>query len=270
MNSLAVDPINSDIVYAGGYWYDQANYTLKPKILKSTNGGINWSEKISGITGDGIINILVIDPTAPNIIYAGATDAVYKSTDKAEIWMNIGCDNVYSLVINPNSTDMICAGTRNGVYMSVDAGVNWSEMNEGLTVAYVTALALDPVQPDKIYAATYGGGVFTQEIAVEVEEKDNFMRLPKKFTLYQNYPNPFNATTQIKYSIPQTSDVRINIYNINGSLVRTLYNGVQQPGFHIVEWEGCDEAQKILSTGVYFCQLTVRGITLTNKMLLMK
>ena len=105
LNTLAVDPTNPDIIYAGGYFYD-SNY--KQIIFKSTDGGINWTEKTKGLD-IGLIYALAIDPATPNTIYAGASDAVYKSVDGAESWINSGCSGVTSLLIDSNSSNKLYA-----------------------------------------------------------------------------------------------------------------------------------------------------------------
>jgi serine protease AprX len=75
---------------------------------------------------------------------------------------------------------------------------------------------------------------------------DNSVK-PDKFILYQNYPNPFNPTTKIRYYVPQGSMVRINLYNILGSQINTLYDGFAAAGDH----ELTLDASKF-SSGVYF------------------
>ena len=88
---------------------------------------------------------------------------------------------------------------------------------------------------------------------------DNFIsELPKEYYLYNNYPNPFNPTTKIKYSIPYTSNVQIQIYNILGELVDELVNGVYTAGYYQVNWD----ASK-LASGVYIYLL--RAESLDNK-----
>jgi hypothetical protein len=70
---------------------------------------------------------------------------------------------------------------------------------------------------------------------------------PDNFILYQNYPNPFNPTTKIKYFVRQGSNVRINIYNVLGSKINTLYEGFTASGDHELTLDGSK-----LSSGVYF------------------
>ncbi|HPY00944.1 MAG TPA: FlgD immunoglobulin-like domain containing protein, partial [Candidatus Marinimicrobia bacterium] len=86
-----------------------------------------------------------------------------------------------------------------------------------------------------------------------------------------NYPNPFNASTSIKYTLPQKAHVKIDIYNIQGQLVRTLSKGEESSGTHIAVWDGKDNIGKNVSSGVYFFQLkTPTGVQEIRKMLLLR
>jgi hypothetical protein len=70
------------------------------------------------------------------------------------------------------------------------------------------------------------------------------------FALFQNYPNPFNPLTKIKYSIPQSSNVVIKVYDILGNEVETLVNEEKQTGTYEITWY-----TKTLSSGIYFYRL---------------
>ncbi|MFZ5432567.1 MAG: FlgD immunoglobulin-like domain containing protein [Calditrichota bacterium] len=94
--------------------------------------------------------------------------------------------------------------------------------------------------------------------------------LPDRFDLAQNFPNPFNPETQIVFNVPATADVRINVYNINGQLVRTLIDGRYSIGTHQVTWDGRNNAGQIVSAGLYLYRMEAPGYMQTKKMLLMK
>jgi flagellar hook assembly protein FlgD len=94
--------------------------------------------------------------------------------------------------------------------------------------------------------------------------------LPTEFGLAQNFPNPFNPTTTITYQLPHASDVTLNIFNALGQHVRTLVNGVQEPGFYEQYWDGCDESGQQVSSGIYFYRLTAGEFSRTKRMVLMK
>jgi hypothetical protein len=94
--------------------------------------------------------------------------------------------------------------------------------------------------------------------------------LPNDFKLLQNRPNPFNPETQIAYTIPEGCDASIEIYDLLGRRVRTLVDSYQSPGNYSVTWNGCDEAGRKVSSGVYFYKLRAGDFTQTRKMSLMK
>ena len=89
-------------------------------------------------------------------------------------------------------------------------------------------------------------------------------------TLEENIPNPFNPSTKIRYSLSQAENVRIEIFNIRGQLVRTLVSGFKDQGNHTVEWNGVDDQGQIVGSGVYFYRLTTDSVSEIRKMLLLK
>ena len=96
------------------------------------------------------------------------------------------------------------------------------------------------------------------------------MEIPETFTLSQNYPNPFNPETTIHFTIPHPSHVRVAIYNITGGLVKTLVNNIADAGYHSVNWDGTDERNQRVGSGVYFYRMETDNLRKTKKMLLLK
>ena len=103
-----------------------------------------------------------------------------------------------------------------------------------------------------------GTATYSKEVEVNVA-------LPNKFELSQNYPNPFNPTTVIRYTLTNTSKVRLEVYSITGQLVSTIVNGLESAGMHEVKFNG-----KSLASGTYIYRLTAGNLTLIKKMVLMK
>ncbi len=102
----------------------------------------------------------------------------------------------------------------------------------------------------------------------EDEPEDNTLLTPQ---LHGNYPNPFNPTTTIEFSLVQTSQfVTLEIFNIKGQKVKTLYKGIAEEGKHSVTWEGKDTNGKSVSTGIYFYKLKTGKKEISRKMLLLK
>lgn len=98
---------------------------------------------------------------------------------------------------------------------------------------------------------------------VSVEELEP--GVPENFTLSQNYPNPFNPTTMIKFGIPESGFVMMNIYNILGEIVLQPVNGNFNAGTYSVEIDGSD-----LPSGMYIYTLRTSSTSITKKMMLLK
>jgi surface protein len=89
--------------------------------------------------------------------------------------------------------------------------------------------------------------------------------LPLVFALDQNYPNPFNPTTTIRYDLPESADVRLEVYNVMGQRVAVLVNAGQTAGSHSVSFDASN-----LASGVYHYRLQSGNEVLTKKMTLIK
>ena len=94
--------------------------------------------------------------------------------------------------------------------------------------------------------------------------------LPKKYTLHQNYPNPFNPSTVISFSLSKEEFVSIDIYDINGTHMISLFNGKKNIGTHHLNWNGRDKSGALITTGQYFYQLRTSSSSAVMKMLFIK
>jgi subtilase family serine protease len=79
--------------------------------------------------------------------------------------------------------------------------------------------------------------------------------VPVALALYGGHPNPFNAHTTIRYDLPRAGVVHLALFDLRGRRVRQLLSGEMPPGFHAVEWDGCDDEGQVVASGVYFCRL---------------
>jgi hypothetical protein len=90
--------------------------------------------------------------------------------------------------------------------------------------------------------------------------------LPRSFALYQNYPNPFNIETNIKFDLPETADVTVEIFDVLGKRVKVLVNNEKfDAGTKIVKFRADD-----LPSGVYFYRVRAGKFSAVNKMVLLK
>ena len=97
----------------------------------------------------------------------------------------------------------------------------------------------------------------------------------KETALLQNYPNPFNPETWIPYDLEKGGDVTIELYNVNGQLVRTLSIGLQSRGRYTSRakaayWDGRNQFGERAASGIYFYVLRTTDFASTRKMLILK
>jgi uncharacterized delta-60 repeat protein len=100
----------------------------------------------------------------------------------------------------------------------------------------------------------------------ELEQVDRpEVALPTSTALHQNHPNPFNAETNISFSLAEPDAVRLQVYDLAGRLVETLFDGHQEAGEHVVTWDA-----SAVSSGLYFYRLTAGDYTESKRMMLVK
>ena len=108
-------------------------------------------------------------------------------------------------------------------------------------------------------------GAFEYGTASDV--KDNNEN-PNTFQLCQNYPNPFNPDTKIAYSLSNTGDVSIVIYDLLGRVVTNLLNSIQKAGIHEITWNAKSNAGISMPSGIYFCRVQAGTNSKVIKMIL--
>ena len=152
------------------------------------------------------------------------------------------------------------SGVTNMVAMFRDAG----SFNQDLTLWCVQNI---PLEADRF--AVYSGLVPENFPVWGTCPEPNSINpgdtLPSAFALDQNYPNPFNPTTTIRYDLPESAEVRLEVYNVMGQRVAVLVNAGQTAGSHSVSFDASN-----LASGVYHYRLQSGNEVLTRKMTLVK
>jgi hypothetical protein len=169
----------------------------------------------------------------------------------ANISVQTGIVNV-RVTISDNGNLLATATTNNfgEAYLTIDSTLTSSALD--LTI---TAINYKPFV-GKISLATTGVNDQPSSGSISFELKPLF-------------PNPFNHETTIQFSITKTSHVNLEVYNLNGQKIKTIFNNKLKPGTHQFNWNGRDEKEHIATSGLYFVKLeTDEGIQLRNCILL--
>ncbi len=110
-------------------------------------------------------------------------------------------------------------------------------------------------------------GVTTMHGPKEIEFAE---KQPHAYQLKQNFPNPFNPETRIEFSLGTEGFVSLNIYNVQGQLVRSLVNNSMRAGFHSIKWDGRDQNDTLVPAGIYLYTLKCNDFMETKKMNFLK
>ena len=109
---------------------------------------------------------------------------------------------------------------------------------------------------------------------IEYEEETlsskSLKNLAKEFKLNQNYPNPFNPITTFSYLLMEGAYIEISVFDVIGRDVYKLYEGYRSAGKHYISWNGVDQKQNQVSSGVYFYRLKSEGKLKIKKMVLIE
>ncbi len=155
------------------------------------------------------------------------------------------------------------------------------------TIAGTTSLALpytvnktggyDWVDINKGFSSTCAWYIFAKEkfnpftlekyTSTNIDE-NNSRKLNYNFK--QNFPNPLNLSTRIEYSIPISQHVEIAIYDVLGNQIKELYDGISPGGINKIAWNGTDNQNQVVGSGIYFYKIKLEKVSFEGKMILEK
>jgi len=127
----------------------------------------------------------------------------------------------------------------------------------------------DQVYVQNIYAINSDGERLIFPITT-IDSHTLQVERPKEFRLEQNYPNPFNNSTRIRYLIPKVSEVKLDVFDISGRLVKILEMGKKEAGVYEVIWNGTDREEREVGGGVYFLRIEAGKFVQVKKCLLIQ
>jgi outer membrane protein assembly factor BamB len=211
-------------------------------VIDSTGKKINSFQ-----TGDIIVSSPAIRPDGN--VYASSMDGYLYTfnPDGNLIWSCSTGVCVTEIAVDAKGTAYVHACDNQTLYaINPDSTVKWT-LKVGGENLFAPTIGSD----GRIYLGGCYGNFYclgeTDTIGIEED-------IPKGAVL-RNYPNPFYKQTAISYQLPVQSKVSLRIYNVSGRLIRTLVNKKIKAGIHSVCWDGKDESNKEVSSGIYFYQL---------------
>lgn len=224
---------------------NRAGETFLPQI---ENAEITEPTKLKGdVNGDGTVNIADLVLVASNLGETGQNTADVNGDGQVNI------------------ADLVSVAGALG--NSASAPSLQPRALKMITATEVKQWLSDAQQLDFTDTTSQRGILFLQQLLITL--------IPKETALLPNYPNPFNPETWIPYQLSEPADVTLNIYAVNGTLVRTLLLGYQLPGYYTNKnqaayWDGCNNLGESVANGIYFYQLQTNEISPLRKMVILK
>ena len=203
-----------------------ATSTSLPNISRTTDGGITWTNINIGSGVSGTCYFVWV-PATPVVYILGSNGGIKRSTDNGVSWVTTPTPGVTNLT-------------------------HFDFIHSGMVVYG--------------YAVSSNGNVIkladTLNVLTGISTNNN---IPGGYSLSQNYPNPFNPSTNISYSIPQSSVVSISVFDILGREIFSPVNEFKTAGSYEVTI-----AAENLGTGVYYYRMNAGSFTDTKKMIIIK
>nr|MBP7310342.1 T9SS type A sorting domain-containing protein [Candidatus Cloacimonadota bacterium] len=119
----------------------------------------------------------------------------------------------------------------------------------------------------EVTAQYFAGESAPASIQISIVANEDPIQMPVSIS---SYPNPFQTSTSIKFELPETMPVNLDIYNLKGQKVRSLYSGLKTSGSHSLAWDGRDNENHLLPSGTYLLRLKQGDRSLTRKLLLLR
>lgn len=153
------------------------------------------------------------------------------------------------------------------IYRSPKEGADFVRLNDSLLPTGQNTFVDERAKPGSTYYYAVGaidkdGESISLTVKIEIPIRET--------TLFQNYPNPFNPGTTITFYVPEIEQVNITIYDIRGQKVRELVNEKIGYGKHRAEWNGRNDQNELVGSGIYFYKMTAGKKSFIKKMLLLK
>lgn len=242
------------------------NYPNQSYLYSTTNSGLNW--QIHTEIWPGVRGLYFLNKDTGWVANENGSNFYINFTTNGGInWsiQNLPYSNTISdLYFSSFNKGWVGSGP-NRIYVTTNGGQTWGWQYTPTANAKLffldslTAWSGNYANTSYLNHTTNGGGIINQ-IA------NNKEQIANEFKLYQNYPNPFNQITIINVQLSITAQVKLDVYEITGKLIKTIVNNKMRKGSYEFRFDGGN-----LSSGVYFYSMYIDGIRKeTKKMILNK
>lgn len=237
-------------------------------MLHTSDGGKHWYPQGSGSK----IYVGVITFLDHLHGWGIGGNGVFKTNDGGETWALCSSGHFENYFTDLHFIDT-CRGWASGSFgrlaYTEDGGITWVPQ-DSKTKHSLRALSF--CDDENGWAVGDRGAILhtTDSVQTSVKSVPINENLPERFCLHQNYPNPFNMQTTIQYDLPESSDVELTVFDVQGRIVRRLVDEHQTAGYRTVTWSGIDEYGKEVASGLYLLRIRYKDNVKVCKIMLTK
>jgi hypothetical protein len=251
-----------------GYSYDYKVRILKDTIINSKRYFVS-----SGYFPGSIGLILRMDSTTSNVYTRSSMYCSYSPFEEL-------IDSLRSrkgdstLVCTPSVPKHYCGDTSYATLFGIQVkkkGFNRyttavaTSVTYGMNFGIIFSTSSDMwgMSSESMLGCYINGVLYGDTTLTDIENISS--EVPSSYSLEQNYPNPFNPMCNVQFSICNTGNVKITVYDIQGHEIQTLVNEKLQPGTYVTKFNG-----SMLTSGVYFYRMVIKDFSETKRMLMIK
>jgi hypothetical protein len=259
--SLGFNPMLAESVITTRFNRDQVEALLRNGGRQPVTVSGRYAGCMDTLLFSGVDTILVIKP---RVVQPAGGQHLLADTDFSIQWSVPGELDVEYLK----------------VLASTDAGATWSVLADRVpkrrtlltwhTPAISSPAAYVSVEAygDRKFLGSGTSPAFT--ISQGTLGTDYDQMLPKTVYLLPPTPTPFHGGTMVQYGLPKLAQVRLQVFDVGGRLVRTLVNGIEAPGIKSVKWNGTDNQEIPAGAGVYLLRLETGGTVKVQRAVLLR
>lgn len=201
--------------------------------------------------------------------------------DASEIMISVSPDNgaSWSEPISLNSVETPEMANILPLWTYSADQVTYNGANNGHSIGKLGLMFYDDVDwiplvlPPPLHMTNLGGDIMFAELQITFPlpvANDDQQQAPELHCLSHNYPNPFRKFTSMDIKLPRSEQIALDIYNIKGQKVKSLYSGIAAKGLSTLTWDGTDAGGKPLASGIYVARLKSNGTTELKKLMLLR
>jgi hypothetical protein len=222
------------------------------RALKTTDHGYTWTAINTGVSSK-LENVTFSTNNLGWIV--GDNGTILKTSDGGNSWLLNNSFSEYHFDWVTFTSDSVgwIVGTLGSILKTVNAGASWELVPSGTTVDLRMIYFKDP---NHGYIVGDSGTVLLYDTSyvTSVNKKQTNVKYGN-FEIYQNYPNPFNPNTLIRFNLPFSSNVKIEVFNSLGEKVKELLNEQRSAGSYDLNFNSSG-----LASGVYFYRIEAKSI----------